>query len=354
MTERIDVGVLGATGAVGSHLVRMLQGHPWFNLAEIGASAESAGRSYVEIIPEVAEPFPEPVRSLRIKELTEDWDSTLLLSALPGAVAGPIEEELARRGHVIVSNASSHRMDPDVPLIIPEINPEHLSIVERQRARWPGALVTNPNCSVVGLTLALAPFHRAFGLAQVIVTTLQSLSGAGRRGLTAPEAVDNVIPYIPGEEEKLIREPQKILGTIAEDRVEPAAFMASAQAHRVPVTHGHLIAVSLAVATSATLEEVQSTLEEFVGAELETPLPSAPERPLELLDDEARPQPRLDRDRGAGMVVSVGRLRPCGVLDFKFTVLVHNLVRGAAGAALLNAELCHTCGVTSKAGAGLR
>lgn len=346
--DRIEVGVLGATGTVGRRLVRALAAHPWFHLAEVGASPLSAGRMLGEVTSEdELGPLDDRVAGLVLKRSDDDWSSTLLLSAMPGAVAGPLEAELARRGHLVVSNASSHRMDADVPLVIPEVNPDHLALLERQAARWPGGIVTNPNCSVVGLALALAPLERAFGLEAVLVSTLQALSGAGRPGPSALDALDNVIPHIDGEERKIAHEPRKILGRLGADgALQPAGFTISAQAHRVPVAHGHLEAVSVKLARPARPEDVASALAAFRGPEERERLPSGPERPIQVLPEEDRPQPKLDRDRGAGMMVSVGRIRPCDVLDIKFAVLVHNLVRGAAGAALLNAELCHVRGLT--------
>ncbi|MEE8193493.1 MAG: aspartate-semialdehyde dehydrogenase [Gemmatimonadales bacterium] len=350
MSDRIDVGLIGATGTVGRRLAQLLEGHPWFRLAELGASPGSAGRSFAEALlgdGEASEVgLGADILGLRLKLPDEDWSSTLLLSALPSREAGPLEAELARRGHVVVSNASSHRMDPDVPLVIPEVNPDHLALIERQD--WPGALVTNPNCSVVGLAVALAPLQRSFGLERVNVVTLQALSGAGRPGRLAEEVIDNVLPNIAGEEEKLAREPQKILGRLEGGVVRPAAFAVSAQTHRVSVSDGHLLAVSVELEGAATVEEVAGAMAGFEGAVIDERLPSTPERLIEVLDDEMRPQPRLDRERGGGMTVSVGRVRRCEVLDVKFSVLVHNLVRGAAGAALLNAELCHVCGTTAR------
>jgi aspartate-semialdehyde dehydrogenase len=324
----------------------MLEGHPWFRLAEVGASPGSVGRAYGEAAAE--EVLPVDVRDLELKSLGDEWSSPLLLSALPSREAGPVEEELAGRGHVVVSNAASHRMDPDVPLIIPEVNPDHIDLVHRQE-RWAGTIVTNPNCSVVGLALALAPLHRAFGLQAVSVVTLQALSGAGRPGPSAADMLDNLLPHIVGEEEKLEGEPQKILGELEGGRVRAAAFPVSAQTHRVPVAHGHLLAVSVKLGRPAGPDDVAVALSGFQGAALDERLPSAPDRAIEVVEDPMRPQPRLDRDRGAGMTVTVGRVRRCETLDVKFSALVHNLVRGAAGAALLNAELCHVSGCTAGA-----
>ncbi len=353
MTERIDVGLIGATGTVGRQLARQLRNHPWFRLAQVAASSASAGLAFgaavVDDIDDAESAFGSELLDLPLREPADIWEPKLLLSALPSAVAGPLEIELAERGHLVVSNASSHRMDPDVPLIIPELNPDHLELVDRQR--WRGGLVTNPNCSVVGLAVALAPLHLAFGLDAVSVSTLQALSGAGRPGPSAGAMVDNVLPHIAGEEEKLACEPQKILGTLAGSTVTPAAFRVSAHTHRVPVSHGHLQAVSVRLRQRAEPDAVAAVLAGFKGALGDTRLPSAPAKVIELLADDNRPQPRLDRDRGDGMTVSIGRVRRCEVFDVKFTLLVHNLVRGAAGAALLNAELCRSRELTEQVGA---
>jgi len=353
VSERIDVGLIGATGTVGRELARLLEGHPWFRLAEVAASPSSSGGRLGDALGEVemaGANLSEEVLDLELKSADANWTSTLLLSALPSRVAGPLEEELARRGHVVVSNASSHRMDPHVPLIIPEVNPEHLALIDRQE--WSGALVTNPNCSVVGLTVALAPLEREFGVEKANVVTLQALSGAGRPGTLSEDIVDNVLPYIAGEEDKLASEPQKILGQLSDDQIRPAAFAVSAQTHRVSVSHGHMLAVSVKLRRTAVPQEVAAAMAAFKGAVIDERLPSMPDRLIEVLGEEARPQPRLDRERGRGMTVSVGQIRPCEVFDLKFSVLVHNLVRGAAGAALLNAELCQVCGALARVGRG--
>ena len=351
MTERIDVGVMGATGTVGGSLLELLHGHPWFRVAEIGASPASTGQRLRDVLvarDDAAAALAGEVLELRLKGPDEKWRSPIVFSALPSRVAGPAEEALASDGHLVVSNAASHRMDADVPLVIPEVNPDHLALLQRQRDRWRGALVTNPNCSAVGLALALAPLQRRFGIERVSVATLQALSGAGRRGPSAADMLDNVLPHIAGEEDKLAREPQKILGELRGGDVTPAAFPVSAQVHRVNVTHGHLLAVSAKLSAAAGVDAVRRAFADFAGALIEERLPSAPDRPLAILDGVARPQPRIDRDRGRGMTVSIGRVRACEVFDVKFSVLVHNLVRGAAGAALLNLELCHVCGQTRR------
>lgn len=322
----IPVAVLGASGLVGREVVSRLQGHPWFTLIEVAASPGSAGR-------------PLPGTDLTLLAPEGPFAAPLVLSALPSAIAREIEPALAQAGHLVVSNASAHRMRSDVPLIIPEVNSGHLALLETQP--WSGGIVTNPNCSVAGLALALAPLHRHFGVERVIVTTMQAISGAGREG--AGDIENNVIPLIPGEEEKVATEPQKILGTMGDDGIDPAVFSISATCTRVPVQDGHLLSVSVKLSEAASVEQAGEALATFRSEEAMR-LPSAPEHPIEVLEG-AHPQPRLDRDRGAGMTVSVGRLRACEILDLKFCVLAHNLVRGAAGAALLNAELAAARGV---------
>lgn len=349
MREPIDVGVLGATGNVGTRIVRLLDGHPWFRLKEVGASERSAGERLGDLVAADEDGgLSEEAAGLVVKDLEEPWTSPLLLSALPSGVAGPLEPRLASAGHLVVSNASSHRQATDVPLVIPEVNPDHLALVDEQES--PGAIVTNPNCVVAGLALALAPLHEAFGLERVVITTFQAISGAGRPGPAAADLLDNVIPFIKGEEEKIPLEVRKILGKLEDGAVTEADVRVSATATRVPVAHGHLASVSLAFRTGATPATVREALRSFEGRVADDGLPLAPARPIEVIEDETRPQPRLDRGRGRGMAVSVGRIRPCEALDVKLFVLSHNLVRGAAGAALLNAELCHARGITARAG----
>lgn len=350
MREPLDVGVLGATGNVGTRLVRLLDGHPWFRLREVGASERSAGERLGDLVAGDEDgPLSEEAAGLVVKDLEDTWASPLLLSALPSGVAGPLEPRLAARGHLVVSNASSHRQNPLVPLVIPEVNPGHLALVERQEG--PGAIVTNPNCVVAGLALALAPLHEAFGLERVLVTTFQAISGAGRPGPPAADLLDNVLPFIRGEEEKIPLEVRKILGTLDDEGLKDAPVRVSATATRVSVAHGHLASVSLELRDGATPADVRDALSAYEGGIAGDNLPLAPARPVEVMDEEDRPQPRLDRDRGRGMVVTVGRIRPCEVLDVKLFVLSHNLVRGAAGAALLNAELCHARGLTARVAA---
>ncbi len=344
MDDRVDVGVLGATGAVGQRLVRLLEDHPWFRLGEACGSAASAGKTLAERIGAGADGLSSATAGLQLQDPSGPWTSSILLSALPSGAAQELEIQLAEAGHLVVSNASSHRMGETVPLIIPEVNGDHLDLLKCQP--WKGGLVTNPNCAAVGLVVALAPLHKTFGVESVVTTSFQSISGAGLPGPPAAIMVDNVIPFIDGEEHKLTCEPQKILGTMTSEGLEPAEFPVSASCTRVAVLDGHLMSVSVALAGRPSIEDVRSALEGYRGLEVCRGLPSAPKRPLQVLAEDDRPQPRLDRDLGKGMTVSVGRIRPCEVLDTKFFVLSHNLVRGAAGAALLNAELCHAQGIS--------
>ncbi len=350
LKDRIPVGVLGATGMVGARLVALLARHPWFRIAEAGASDRSAGSRLGDLLAgEEIGPLPEDVAALEVRPLEGAWSSPLLLSALPAAVARKVEAEAAAAGHLVVSNASAFRADPDVPLIIPEVNADHLELLERQKKRWPGGIVTNPNCVVTGLATALAPLHEAFGLERAVVTSLQATSGAGRPGPSAYDLVDNVLPLIPGEEEKISAEPKKILGTIGDEGLVPAPFALSATATRVPVIHGHTVSVSAGFRKRPSPEEAAEALTSF-GSRIEgLGLPTAPAQPILVTHDPARPQPRLDRDAGGGMGVTVGRIRTDEVLGLSFLVLAHNLVRGAAGAALLNAELCRVKGLVEAA-----
>ncbi len=336
------MGILGATGAVGQHLVAHLVDHPWFTLTEVVASPRSAGRPYVEAVRwQLPGPIPGLAGRLVVKDLEADLDCDLLLSALDSDAA-VAEVSFASAGFPVVSNSSRHRMDGDVPLVIPEVNPGHLGAVAEQRRRRGysrGMIITNPNCSTVGLALALKPLHDAFGVTSVQVVTMQAISGAGLDGVSALSIQDNVIPHIQGEEEKLEAETAKILGGHGPAGFEPAVLAISAQCNRVPVLDGHTESISVRLSEPATEEQMRRVMSSFAGAVADLHLPSSPPAPLLVRSEPDRPQPRLDRDQGHGMTVVVGRLRPCPVLDWKFTALVHNMVRGAAGAALLNAEL---------------
>jgi len=345
---KIPVGILGATGAVGQRFVQLLAGHPWFEVVELAASDRSAGRPYAEAcswrLPDA--PPPEVAR-LVVSSTAGPFRSKLLFSGLDSSVAGEVEAALAARGHAVVSNSRNHRMGADVPLLVPEINPDHLAALDVQRRRTGGGyVVTNPNCSTVGLAMALAPLHRAVGVREAAVVTLQALSGAGYPGVASLDATDNVIPFIGGgEEEKIETEPLKILGAFSGGAFEPAPMAITASVHRVAVTDGHTLAIFLRLGRRLTPAEAAEILAGFRGEPQERRLPSAPERPIHVLSAPDRPQPRLDRDRERGMAVSVGRVREDRIFDLKLEALVHNTIRGAAGAAILNAELLRERGL---------
>jgi len=342
MPNKIKVGVLGATGAVGQKFVTLLEDHPWFELTELAASDRSVGKSYKEAaVWRQYKPIPERLKATKVKPCEPTLDCRVIFSGLDSSVAGEVEESFARAGYVVLSNSRNHRMDEDVPLLVPEINPEHLDLIKVQRKRrgWAGAIVTNPNCSTIGLVMALAPIHRAFGVKRVIVATMQALSGAGYPGLSAIDMLGNVIPFIGGEEDKMETEPLKIMGVLDGDGIRFADCRISAHTNRVFVEDGHMECVSLELEKKATPDEVASVLARFSSLPQELKLPSAPERPVIVTDERDRPQPRFDRDAGNGMSAVVGRIRECPVFDIRLVVLSHNTIRGAAGAAILNAEL---------------
>jgi aspartate-semialdehyde dehydrogenase len=345
---KIAVGILGATGAVGQRFVQLLADHPWFEIGELAASDRSAGKPYREACTwRLPTPLPDAIAKRVVQTTDAPFASKILFSGLDSSVAGEVETMLAGRGHAVISNARNHRMDPDVPLLIPEVNPDHLEAVAVQQKRTRGGyIVTNPNCSVVGLAMALAPLDRAFGLESVVVVTLQALSGAGYPGVASLDATDNVIPYIGGgEEEKLESEPRRILGTFRDGAFALAKFPVSSSVHRVAVTDGHTMAIFVKLGKKASPEEAVRVLAAFRGEPQERKLPFAPRSPIHVLTEADRPQPRLDRDRENGMAVSVGRIRGDGVYDLRLEALVHNTIRGAAGAAILNAELLHARGM---------
>jgi aspartate-semialdehyde dehydrogenase len=342
MPNKIPVGVLGATGAVGQKFVKLLEGHPWFDLVELAASDRSAGKSYEEAVNwRQYTKIPENIRKRTVKACEPGLDCRLVFSGLDASVAGEAEESFARAGYIVVSNSKNHRMDEDVPLLVPEINPEHLGLIKVQRERrgWTGAIVTNPNCSTAGLVMALAPIDRAFGIRRLVVTTMQSLSGAGYPGPSAIDILGNIIPFIPGEEEKLETEPLKIMGKLEGGGIRFAEFGVSAHTNRVAVEDGHMECVSLELERKASLNEVARALAGFTSLPQELKLPFAPERPVIVREERDRPQPRYDRGEGDGMSAVVGRLRACPVFDIRFLVLSHNTIRGAAGASILNAEI---------------
>jgi aspartate-semialdehyde dehydrogenase len=343
----IEVGILGATGVVGQQFIARLHRHPWFRVTWLAASERSEGRAYGAAAPwRLAAPLPDDVAAMTVEACVPGKGPTLVFSALDASVAGDIERAFAQAGHIVVSNARNHRMDPLVPLLVPEVNHEHLALVPEQRRGkgWSGAIVTNPNCSTVVLAMALAPL-RLFEIRAAIVSTMQAVSGAGYPGVASLDILGNVVPFIGGEEEKIESETLKILGTDG-GRV-PYEAVVSAHTNRVPVVDGHTMTVSVDLAGKPSIAEVHAAMAEFTSRPQELALPSAPVPPLVVTGDAARPQPRLDADRGHGMAVTVGRLRACPVLHAKFVALGHNTVRGAAGAAVLNAELMMAEGIIS-------
>jgi aspartate-semialdehyde dehydrogenase len=337
------VGVLGATGTVGQQIVHRLRSHPWFRVTALAASERSRGNRYREIVSwRIAQPIPEEVGALTLQPLEANLDCDFCFSALDSSIAGPAELEFAHAGYPVISNSSNHRMDADVPLLVPEVNSDHCALIANQRKNHgyaSGFIATNPNCSATGLVVALKPIHDFFGIEALNVVTMQALSGAGYPGVASLDSTDNVIPFISGEEEKLESEPRKILGALQDGGITPREMRISAQCHRVPVIDGHMEAVSVKLQKKASAADVAAALREFRSEPQLLKLPSALAWPIEVREEKDRPQTRLDRDAGGGMAVSVGRIRACHVLDIRFVLLSHNLVRGAAGAAILNAEL---------------
>jgi aspartate-semialdehyde dehydrogenase len=339
--RQLEVGILGATGMVGQQFVRLLDGHPWFKTAWLAASERSEGRSYAEAMKwRLSTPPPADVLGRRVEACTPGNAPRIVFSALDANAANEIEPAFAAAGHIVVSNARSYRMDPLVPLVIPEVNGDHLPLITRQRRErgWKGAIVTNPNCSTIVLAMVLAPL-RQFGLSRVMVTTLQAVSGAGYPGVPSLDILGNVIPTISGEEEKMESETQKILGKIERDAVTPHPVRVSAQTTRVAVVDGHTEAVSLEFEERQTPADIRAALDAFRARPQELRLPMAPPLPILCTDAGDRPQPRLDVERENGMAITVGRIRPCPVMHIKLIALGHNTVRGAAGAAILNAEM---------------
>ena len=345
MTQKIDVGVLGATGMVGQQFISRLANHPWFRLTWLAASERSEGKAYGDAAPwRLAAPMPEFVRDMKVDACVPGRGPRVVFSALDANAADTLEGEFAAGGHFVLSNARSHRMDPLVPLLIPEVNAAHLALLPKQRAEraWTGGVVTNPNCATIVLCMALAPL-RQFGLQRVMVTTMQAVSGAGYPGVPSLDILGNIVPYIGGgEEDKIETETGKILGD--DESRAPHAAIVSAQVNRVPVIDGHTMTVAVELAQAPDAATVREAMTAFAGRPQILELPTAPIPPLNVFDAVNRPQPRLDVDLGDGMTVSIGRVRPCPVLTTKFVALGHNTVRGAAGASVLNAELMHAEG----------
>jgi aspartate-semialdehyde dehydrogenase len=330
---------------VGQHFIKFLQGHPWFHLTWLGASDRSAGKKYKDAMTwHLAGGTPDTVADLTVEDCKPGNAPRLLFSAMDASVATEIERAFAEAGHVVVSNSRNHRMERDVPLLVPEINPEHLKLVQR---RWNGRIVTNPNCATVALTMGLAPL-KPFGITKVIATTMQAISGAGYPGVASMDIVGNVIPFIGGEEEKIEQETQKILGEFRGDHIDPLPARVSAHCNRVPVVDGHTVTVSVQFSSEPSEADLRHAFDNFTGVPQQRQLPSAPPRPVIYMEQANRPQPRKDAERDRGMTACVGRLRACPVLDYKFVALCHNAVRGAAGAAVLNAELMHSEGMLDR------
>lgn len=341
--SRIPVAVLGATGNVGQRFVELLANHPWFRVAEVVASDRSAGKTFRDTTDwRLGAHFPEAAADLKVLDYHSDLQSPVVFSGLPGEVAEEIEQRLAKRGHAVFSNTSTHRMEADVPLLIPEVNPDHVQAIEIQRSHrgWKGYIVANANCSAIHLMLALKPLQDAFGLEAALVATLQAVSGAGYPGVPSLDMIDNVVPYIPSEEEKMQIEAKKMLGSwSAATGFVDADIIVSAHCNRVPVRDGHTECVSVRLGTPATPAQVIDVFEAFRGRPQHLELPSAPAQPVVVRREVNRPQPQLDRADQSGMATIVGRVRECPLLGIKFVLLGHNTIRGAAGASILNAEL---------------
>lgn len=340
--SKIKVAVIAATGAVGQRFVQLLDNHPWFEVTALTGSDRTVGMRYADGVRWVlAGPIPEYARDMKVVPTEPGLDAAICFSALPADTAKEIEPAFAKAGHFIASNASAHRMWPDVPLLIPEVNPDHTSLIKAQQKKhdWNGFLTTNPNCTSTGFTVALRPLLDAFGLKRVFVVSMQATSGAGYPGVASLDILDNVFPYIGGEESKVEIEPQKMLGKFADDHIEFADFKTSAHTNRVPVIDGHTVCLSIEFGSKASAEDAARVLADFKGPEIVRGLPSTPKTIIEVKSEADRPQPRKDRDAGKGMTTVVGRVRPDPLFDLKFVVLSHNTIKGAAGGSLQNAEL---------------
>lgn len=337
--KKIPVGILGATGSVGQRFIELLDNHPWFEITAVAASERSAGKPYREAVNWLMpSAIPQRIAEMIVQPCTPNLPCSWVFSGLDSSVAGEIESSFAEAGYVVHSNARNHRMNADVPLLVPEVNSDHLKLLPLQ-AYPKGKIITNPNCSTIGLVLALKPLLTAFGLEAVHVVTLQAISGAGYPGVASLDIMDNVIPFIKGEEHKMETEPLKILGTYKKNKIDPSQIKISAHCNRVPVNDGHLECVSVKLKTKASKSDIIAAWRSFKGAPQTLQLPMAPLRPIHYFDEETFPQPKLHRNLDKGMAVSIGRLRECSLFDYKFAILSHNTIRGAAGGAILNAEL---------------
>jgi aspartate-semialdehyde dehydrogenase len=343
---KIAVGILGATGSVGQKFIELLEAHPWFEIKALAASERSAGKKYRDAVNWfMTKSLPDNIGDMTVMDCKPGnvFNCQIVFSGLDSSVAGEIEEDFARAGHIVVSNSRNHRMDNDVPLLVPEINSDHIELVKSQKY-GKGFIVTNPNCSTIGMVMALKPLLDNFGLEAVNVVTMQALSGAGYPGVASVDILDNVIPYIGGEEEKMESEPLKIFGRYSDKRIINAAMKISASCNRVAVSDGHLESISVKLANPASPADIINAWNNFKAEPQTLDLPMAPKRPVQYFSENKYPQPRLHRLLEKGMAVSTGRLRKCNLLDYKFTALSHNTVRGAAGGAILNAEILYKKG----------
>lgn len=343
--KKIPVGVLGATGSVGQKFIQLLEGHPYFEVTEVGASERSAGKLYKDAVNWIlSTPIPASVANLTVKECVPNLDVKVVFSGMDASVAGEVETEFAKKGYIVISNSKNHRFDSDVPLLVPEINADHLELIKVQKYNG-GAIVTNPNCSTIGLVLALKPLLDKFGIEALNVVTMQALSGAGYPGVSSLDIIDNVIPFIGGEEGKMEIEPKKIFGKVNNGTVDNLDFKISAQCNRVQVIDGHLECVQVKFKNKPSIEEIKQAWKEFKGEPQKYDLPLAPAQPVHYFEEDKYPQPRVHRNIDKGMAVAVGRLRECSLFDYKFVVLSHNTVRGAAGGAILCGELMKAKGL---------
>lgn len=343
--KKIGVAILGATGSVGQKFIELLEDHPLFEVKELAASEKSAGKKYKEATNWIMQkPLPLNIANEVVKDCKPDLKSRIVFSALDASVAGEIEENFAQAGYIVISNARNHRYDLNVPLIIPEVNPDHLEMINQQNFNG-GAIITNPNCSTIGLVLALKPIHQQFGIESLNVVTMQAISGAGYPGLPAMDMLDNAIPFIGGEEPKMEKEPLKILGQLnTSGTVDLADIKISAQCNRVAVNDGHLECVQVKLKNKPSIDEIINAWESFKSEPQKLKLPSAPKQPIHYYHEDKYPQPKVQRNLENGMATSVGRLRECSLFDYKFVILSHNTVRGAAGGTILIAELLHAKG----------
>ena len=345
--KKVEVGILGATGMVGQRFISLMEDHPWFKVTWLAASERSSGKKYIDACSwRLREPMPERVANLSVNECRASEAPQLVFASLDSKVAGEVETTFARAGHVVVSNSGYHRVAPDVPLVIPEVNPDHLSLirVQRQQRGWKGAIVTNPNCTAIFLAMSLAPLDKRFGLDKILMTSMQAVSGAGYPGVPTLDILGNVIPYIAEEEEKVEAETKKLLAQLTDGHLKEAEWAISAQCNRVPVEDGHTESISVGLTRRATPDDLIAAWREYRSVPQERELPSAPQHPIVVREEMNRPQPKFDAYTEGGMATIIGRVRPCPVLDFKYVALGHNTIRGAAGAALLNAELMRSEG----------